>query len=187
MSNVDPKKVLNDNISALQQIKNELSNIQNVKLNSLDFNLRQHDYFKKQTSPLKPINSNLSIKIKKKNIHIVNFGLSINIGCDVLYDYLYNKQIQSINLSFKLKNLCEEENILYFMSASKNKSLLCTFSTSDKDSHHINLDENISFLEQLIDGNSNLSFFLPIFKSYDNYDDFYDAISEVTFCIHYCE
>jgi len=185
--NVDPSKVLSNNLDSLKNIKSQLETIQDIKLNVLDFNLRKNNFFKSKSKISKQVESTLSIKVKKTNIKIVNFGLCINIGADVLSEYLYNKQIVSINLSFDLKNLCTEQNMLYFVTPSNNQSLLTSFRTQDSQLNHVDLKENINFLENQIHSNNNFSFFLPIFKSYDNYDDFHDAITNVMFNINYSE
>ncbi|OUR70562.1 hypothetical protein A9Q76_07030 [Arcobacter sp. 31_11_sub10_T18] len=187
MPNVDPSEVLSNNLDSLKNIKSQLETIQDIKLNVLDFNLRKNNFFKSKTKTSKPIESTLSIKVKKANIKIVNFGLCINIGSDVLAEYLYNKHLVSIKLSFDLKNLCTEQNMLYFISPTNNQSLLTSFKTLDSKLNHIDLKENIDFLKTQIHSNNNFSFFLPIFKSYDNYDDFHDAISNVVFNINYSE
>jgi len=187
VQDVDPTKVLYNNLDSLKNIKSELETIKDIKLNVLDFNLRKNNFFKTKQKAHQPIESTLSIKVKRKNIKIVNFGLSINIGSDVLSEYLYKKQIVSINLCFDLKNLCTEHNMLYFMSSTNNHSLLSSFTTQDSQLNHIDLKENINFLQTQIHSQNSFSFFLPIFKSYDNYDDFYDAITNVVFNINYIE
>jgi len=187
VQDVDPSKVLYNNLDSLKNIKSELETIKDIKLNVLDFNLRKNNFFKKKSQNDPLVESNLSIKIKKKNIQIVNFGLSINIGADVLSEYLCKKKILSINLSFDLKNLCTEHNMLYFISPTNHQSLLTSFKTRNSQLNNIDLKENISFLQTHIHSNNSFSFFLPIFKSYDNYDDFYDAITNVVFNINYTE
>ena len=185
MQERSPTDILLKNISCLKQISDELNSIKNIKLNSLDFNLRRNNYFKKSTK--KAVNSTLNIKVKKKNIEVVNFGLCINIGCDVLYDYLNGKHINSISLNFELKNISTEQNMLFYINSSNTKSPLSSFITQDFKSNSINLNEKINFIKNELYLNNKLSFFLPIFKSYDNYDDFFKAISNVTLTINYNE
>jgi len=187
VQDADPSKVLSNNLFALEELKNELNKIQDIKLNVLDFNLYSNNFFKKNTHKVDHQKSTLCIKIKKKNIDIVQFGVHINIGCDILHDYLYNKRLLNISLSFDLKNLCENQNMIYFINDTNDKSLLTSFITQHSKLNNVNLNSNIDFLQDQITNTQKLSFFLPIFGSYDNYDDFYEALSNVLFHINYLE
>ncbi|NQY92986.1 MAG: hypothetical protein HRT43_02360 [Campylobacteraceae bacterium] len=187
MQDVDPSQVLSDNLDSLKNIKSQLETFKDINLNVLEFNLRRNNYFKKKYHKPNFVESTLSIKVKKKNINIVDFGLCIHIGADVLCEYLNNKQIRSLNLRFDLKNLCTEKNSLYFVSPCKNQSLLSSFTTRNSQLNHIDLKENIDFLQDQLNASNSFSFFIPIFKSYDNYDDFHNAINNVVFNINYTE
>ena len=176
-------KTFNENIMALKDIQKQLETIKDVTLNSMNLTTVSN----KNSKPKELIESTLCIKVKKKNIDKVKFGLNVNIGCDILQDYLHDKKLLNISLNFHLKNLSHEQNMLYFIHNLDSKSLLASFSTQKSELNKINLDENISLLEQQIKNNCKLSFFIPIFESYDNYDEFYDAIYNVTLDINYLE
>ena len=169
-------KIFSDNLLALKDIQNQLKTFKNVTLKSINPHSTSNN-----------IESTLCVKVKKKNIEKVKFGLNVNIGCDVLYDYLFDKKLLNISLNFYLKNLSNEQNMLYFVHNLDNKSLLGYFTTTDQEHNKIVLDDNIKLLKDQIKPNCKLSFFIPIFKSYDNYDEFHDAIYNVTLDINYLE
>jgi len=172
-------KTLSDNLSSLHEIQEKLQDIKDVKLNTL--------YSKKVSINKTSIKSTLCVKIKNKNIRQVQFGLCVDIGCDVIDDYLQDKEICSINLNFYLKNLSSEHNSAYFVHNIDNKSQLTSFITKDNQLNSINLTKNINLLQEEIKQNNKISFFIPMFESYDNYDEFYEAIHNVILKINYLE
>ena len=183
MQENDTSKTFSDNLLVLKDIQNRLKTIKNGPLKSINQNINSNDAVNKKEN----IESILCVKIKKKNIDKVNFGVNVNIGCDVLNDYLFNKKILNISLNFNLRNLSTEQNMVYFIHDINNKSLLTSFATKNSEQNKIDLNDNISLLQNKIESDSKLSFFIPIFQSYDNYDDFYDAIYDVTLDISYME
>ena len=183
MQENDTSNTFSDNLLVLKDIQNRLKTIKNGPLKSINQNINSNDAVNKKEN----IESILCVKIKKKNIDKVNFGVNVNIGCDVLNDYLFNKKILNISLNFNLRNLSTEQNMVYFIHDINNKSLLTSFATKNSEQNKIDLNDNISLLQNKIESDSKLSFFIPIFQSYDNYDDFYDAIYDVTLDISYME
>lgn len=183
MQENDTPKIFSNNLLVLKDIQNRLKTIKDGPLNSINQNIT----FKNDVDKKENIESILCVKIKKRNIDKVNFGVNVNIGCDVLNDYLINKKILNISLNFNLKNLSNEQNMVYFIHDLNNKSLLTPFTTKNSEQNKINLNDNISLLQNKIESESKLSFFIPIFQSYDNYDEFYDAIHDVTLDFNYIE
>jgi len=180
-------KTLSDNLSALQKINRELKTINNVKLNAMYEKLHSKSFIKTLSKTNRQAQSTLCVKVKKKNIRQVPFGVCLDIGSDVLHDYLYQKNILTISLNFNLKNISSEQNSVYFINTLNDKAQLESFITQDKELNKINLDKDLNLLQTQIQSNNRLSFFIPMFASYDNYDEFYEAIHNVRLDIKYLD
>ena len=180
-------KALEENLSSLQEIQNQLQTIKDVKLNSIYSTLTHNNFIKQISNNDKNIVSTLCVKVKNKNIRQVQFGLCVDIGCDVIDDYLQDKEITNIQLNFHLQNLSTEQNSAYFVQNIDNKSHLASFITKNNQQNCINLTKNINLLKEEIKQNNRISFFIPMFESYDNYDEFYEAIHNVILKIYYFE
>lgn len=175
-------QTLRKNLLSLQKIQNKLRDIKDAQLYTIYSTLTPEHSRRK-----KSIKSTLCVKIKNKNIRQVQFGLCVDIGCDVLDDYLYNKEIYNIHLNFYLKNLSNEHNKAYFVHNIDYKSQLTSFITEQSQLNSINLTKNLSLIQEEIKQNNKISFFIPMFESYDNYDEFHAAIENVSLKINYLE
>lgn len=180
-------KTLSDNLSSLLEIQDKLQNIKDVKLTSIYSTITPNNSVKKISKKNKIIESTLCVKIKNKNIRQVQFGLCVDMGGDVIDDYLQNKKICNIHLNFHLRNLSKEYNNAYFIHDINNRSKLNSFTTQDNHLNSINLSEKINIFQKQIKQNNKISFFLPMFESYDNYEEFYEAIHNVMLKINYIE
>ena len=97
-------KTLNENLDSLLNLKKKLAMLNDVKLNTLYSTLTPKNFIKKIAKNREKIKSTLCVKVKQKNIRKVSFGICVDIGVDIIYDYLHDKEILSINLNFNLKH-----------------------------------------------------------------------------------
>jgi len=178
MTSTYPKEI---QTSQLTEMFNGINNLSSLDLNRFILTHKKHETQKKNYK------SNLCFKINEQNIKKTKFGININIPSKLLKDYLQNGQIINASLDFSLSNLSKEKNFLFLQNEKNEKELIAYFSTQDSNFNSIFLSNIIKQLQYKISKNQNICFFIPIFATYDNYDDFYEAISNVSLKIKFLE
>ena len=128
--------------------------------------------------------STLCFKIKKQHIKKTKFGVSINISSKILNEYLKNSNILDIQLNFSLTNLTQEKNLLYILNGNHEKEHTVYFHTQNH-INSVNLNHYLYKMQNKISNGEMIHFFIPMFGTYYNYDDFYESIHAMSLDIEY--
>lgn len=167
--------------SELTKVFNKIDNLSSLDVNKFILTHKKYEVLKQNHK------STLNLKIKNQNIKKTKFGIDINIRTNFINDLLCNNYIIKAKLSFYLNNLSKEINSLYLINSKNNNDNISYFNTHDDNTNCIDLDIFMSEIQEKIINNENICFFIPIFNTYDDYEDFHHAITNVTLSIEYLE